>query len=177
MNGFDLQRTSYFRNFAGISTIVMIKEFENLKEADVELLLDAPIYVTILIAGADGNIDNKERKEAIDTAKSKQSRAREQLLEYYQVVWDRFEDRFNGLIASLPDDVEERNSTITKELRKLNFIFQKVDKNFAVKLHASLKDLAKRIAEASGGIMGYLSVSYEEQKLMDLKMIQDPAKK
>ncbi len=153
----------------------MIKEFENLKESEVAVLLDAPVLVTILIAGADGNIDSKERKEAIELAKSKQSRAREQLIEYYKVVWDKFESRFNELIDTLPEDTEERNKEITRELRKLNFIFPKVDKAFSIKLYGSLKDLAKRIAEASGGIMGYLSVSYEEQKLMDLRMIQDPS--
>ncbi|MEM6829901.1 MAG: hypothetical protein AAF551_05250, partial [Bacteroidota bacterium] len=61
------------------------------------------------------------------------------------------------------------------ELRKLNFILPKIDNNFAVKFYASLKELAKKIAEASGGVLGYLSVGYEEAKLMELKMLKDPA--
>lgn len=154
----------------------MIKEFENLREDEVNVLLDAPVYVAILIAGADGNIDKAERKEAISTAQSKQSREREQLLDYYKIVGDRFEDRFNSLIAELPTDTKELVSTITSELRKLNFILPKIDKAFGIKLYASLKDTAKKIAESSGGILGYLSVGYEEQKLMELKMINDPAK-
>jgi len=155
----------------------MIKEFENLREDEVEVLLNAPIYVAILIAGADGNIDKSERKEAIDVAHSKQSRAREQLVDYFKLVGESFEEKFNKFIDELPDDAEERNKAINTELRKLNFIFPKIDKNFSVKLYASLKELAKKIAEASGGILGYLSVSYEEQKLIELKMITDPDKK
>ena len=85
-------------------------------------------------------------------------------------------EKFNKLIDELPQDAEERNKVITSELRKLNFILPKVDKNFAAKLYASLKDLAKKIAEASGGILGYLSVSYEESKLIELRMINDPDK-
>lgn len=154
----------------------MIKEFENLREDEVQIMLDAPVYVAILIAGADGNIDKSERKEAINTARAKQSRAREQLVDYYKDVSERFESRFNELIDSLPSNVEERNKQIISELRKLNFIMPKLDKNFAIKLYASLKDLAKKIAEASGGVLGYLSVSYEEAKLMELKMINDPDK-
>ena len=155
----------------------MVKEFENLREDEVEVLLTAPVYVAILIAGADGDIDKSERKEAIEVAHSKQGRAREQLVEYYKAVGASFESKFNTLISELPEDAEERSKAITTELRKLNFILPKIDKNFSVKLYASLKDLAKKIAEASGGILGYLSVSYEESKLIELRMINDPEKK
>ncbi len=153
-----------------------VKEFENLREDEIQVMLEAPIYVSILIAGADGKIDNRERKEAIDVARSKQSRAREQLVDYYKLVGEDFEQKFNKFIDELPEDAKDRNKDIEQELRKLNFILPKIDRPFAIKFYASLKDLAKRIAEASGGILGYLSVSYEEQTLMDLKMINDPEK-
>ncbi len=154
----------------------MIAELEPLREDEIDVVVKAPVYVAILIAGADGNIDKSERKEAINVARSKQTRSREQLGEYYKLVGEGFEDNFNQLIDELPAGTEERVSAITKELRKLNFILPKVDKNFAVKLHASLKELAKKIAESSGGVLGYLSVGYEESKLMELKMINDPSK-
>ncbi|WP_462249815.1 hypothetical protein [Ekhidna sp.] len=153
----------------------MIPEFEPLREDEVQVMLQAPVYVAILIAGADGKIDKSERKEAIEVARSKQSRSREQLHEFYKLVGDHFEEHFNKLIDELPSGTDERISAITTELRKLNFILPKIDKNFAVKYHASLKDLAKKIAEASGGVLGYLSVSYEESKLMELKMIKELA--
>ncbi|MEP5613344.1 MAG: hypothetical protein ABJP45_13915, partial [Cyclobacteriaceae bacterium] len=95
--------------------------------------------------------------------------------DYYKLVGEGFEDNLNKLIDELPSGTEERISAITKELRKLNFILPKIDKHFSVKLHASLKELAKKIAESSGGVLGYLSVGYEESKLMDLKMLNDPA--
>ncbi len=109
-------------------------------------------------------------------AHSKQSRAREQLVDYYKLVGESFESKFNKLIDELPESAEERNKVLTAELRKLNFILPKMDKNFGVKLHASLKELAKKIAEASGGVLGYLSVSYEESKLIELQMIKEPGK-
>lgn len=151
----------------------MIPEFEPLREDEIDVLLKAPVYVAILIAGADGTIDKSERKEAIEVARNKQSRSREQLTEFYKAVGEGFETNFNKLIEELPSGTEARVSAITTELRKLNFILPKVDKNFAIKLHASLKDLAKKIAEASGGVLGYLSVSYEESRLMELKMIKE----
>lgn len=153
----------------------MIKQFEKLREDEVEVILKSPIYVAILIAGADGEIDKNERREAIEVSRNKQSRAREELIEFYAVVGETFETKFNELITELPSDTEERTKVISAELRKLNFIIPKIDKKLGISLHASLKDLAKRIAEASGGVMGYLSVSYEESKLVELKMINDPS--
>jgi len=74
----------------------------------------------------------------------------------------------------LPSGSDARTEEITKELRKLNHILPKIDHAFAVKLYASLKEMAKKVAEASGGVLGYMSVSYDEAKLMELRMIDDP---
>ena len=63
-----------------------------------------------------------ERKEAINIARNKQTRSREQLADFYKLVGEDFEDNFNKLIDELPSGTDERISAITKELRKLNFI-------------------------------------------------------
>ena len=47
----------------------MIAEFNQLDDAEIELLLKSPVLVCILIAGADGNIDQKEINEAIAVVK------------------------------------------------------------------------------------------------------------
>lgn len=153
----------------------MIKEFNTLRDDEIEVLLNAPVLVSILIAGADDNIDKSEIQQAVDIANSKQSRAREQLIDYYKEVGKNFHDKFVKFVNEMPDSPEGRAEIISKELRKLNFILPKIEQKFAIKLHASLKDMAKKVAEASGGILGYMSVSYEEAKLMELKMIDDPS--
>ena len=73
----------------------MIPEFEPLREDEIQVLLKSPVYVAILIAGADGKIDKSERKEAIEVARNKQSRSREQLAEFYKTVGEHFEENFN----------------------------------------------------------------------------------
>ncbi len=153
----------------------MITEFSTLRDDEIEVLLNAPVYVAILIAGADGEIDNKEIKQSIELVHGKQSRERAQLIEFYKEVGKTFEDKFFALSKDLPTGVDERNSAIISELRKLNHILPKIDHNFAVKMVASLKDMAKKIASASGGVLGYMSVSYEEAKLVELDMLKDPA--
>jgi len=154
----------------------MIPELQILRDDEVEALLKAPVLVSILIAGADDNIDKNEIKEAIALAKSKTTRAREGLVDFYKLVAKDFETDLQKMIAELPSTAAQRAPIISKELRRLNRIFVKLDKPYATKIYGSLKDMAKHVAEASGGILGYMSVSYEEAKLLELNMINDPSK-
>ena len=153
----------------------MIPEFAKLRDDEVEVLMKAPAYVSVLIAGADDDIDKNEIKKAIQLAKVKQQKAREVLLEYYKHVGERFEKDFMKMIEELPQKASERAPVINRELKKLNIILPKLPKNFAIEFYASMRDIAKKIAEASGGVLGYLSVSYEEAKLMELTDIKDPS--
>ena len=152
----------------------MLKEFEGLSEDEIDLLLSVPILISVLIAGADGIIDQKEKKEAILLSYAKHHHVTKQLEGYYKLVGHNFEEKLLTCIAKTSDDLDIRNGDLIQELRKLNSILPKLDKNFSIKFYASIEDWAKRIAEASGGILGYMSITYEEAKLLTLKMIRTP---
>ena len=152
----------------------MLKEFKGLSDDEIDLMLSVPILVSVLIAGADGNIDHREKKEAILLAYNKQYRATKELAGYYRLVGINFEEKLLTCIAKTSNDLDIRNSDLIYELRKLNLVLPKLDKHFSIKFYASIEDWAKRIAEASGGILGYMSVTYEEAKLLTLKMINTP---
>jgi len=152
----------------------MIADFDKLNEEEVESMLKVPLLVSILIAGADNEIDNSEIKKAVDISRSKQIRARKSLLDFYQEVGENFEDKLKILIQQYPVKSVERNPIIIDELEKVNTILPKLDKQFSTEFYESIKDIAKKVAEASGGVLGYMSIGYEESKLIDLKMIKDP---
>ncbi len=154
----------------------MIPEFNRLSTEETDLMFKAPFLIIILIAGADDKIDKHEMKQAISISKLKLKRARRELVEYYNIVGQDFEDKLKIFIHDLPKDTGERNEEISKELVKLNDIFPKLDKKFAVNFYESMKDIAKKIAESSGGVFGFMSVGYEESKMIDLKMIREPSK-
>lgn len=154
----------------------MIEQFKNLEESEVEVMFKIPILVSILIAGADNNIDNTEIKKAISLSKIRQQKARKDLIDYYKIVGADFEDKLKILIQQYPVDADDRNPLIIEELKKLNAILPKLDKNFAVDIYQSIRDIARQVAEASGGLLGYLAVGYEESKFVSLDMIQDPSK-
>jgi hypothetical protein len=154
----------------------MIQEFEQLDHEESELMYALPIYVSILIAGADGTIDGSEIKKAVSLSGLKTLKARKELLEYYKTVNQDYEDKFKMTIANLPRGAKEREKLLIENISKVNDIFPKIEKAFSIKLYASIKDIAKHIAEASGGVFGYMSVGYEESKLLELKMIKNPGK-
>lgn len=154
----------------------MIEEFKNLTQEEVEVMYKVPVLVSILIAGADNDIDRSEIRQAVSLSKIKQTKAREDLIDYYKEAGKDFEDKMKVMIQQYPARSEERNPLIIAELKKLNSILPKLNNNFAQEFYGSIKDIAKKIAESSGGLLGYMAVGYEESKLIALDMVKDPAK-
>jgi hypothetical protein len=153
----------------------MINYLDPLNEEEKLFLQKAPVLVAILIAGADNKIDKSEIKEALRISRYKPIKARILLKDFYSSIGDEFEYNLIEEIASLPREARKRTPLILDELKKLNTIFPKLDRKFAIQFYESMKDIAKKIAKSSGGVLGYISVDYEESKLMELKVIKNPA--
>ena len=154
----------------------MIPEFDRLSQSEIELMQKAPILACILIAGADDNIDDKEIKGSIELAKKKHKKFKGgALANFYLDMSQDFEDKLKIVIQSYPVDAKKRNAIITEELGKINMIWPKLEKNFALKFYISMKDIALNTAESSGGLLGMKSVGDEEARLVELPMIKDPS--
>jgi hypothetical protein len=153
----------------------MIKELARLKESEVELMLKAPVLLCILIAGADGTIDRKEIKEAINVTVKKKDKTI--LDSYFKEVSQDFEDKLKILLQSYPYESTQRSPILIQELSQLNPILRKLDKVFSIPFYDMLKELAEKIAGSSGGFWGMMSVDSEEAKYIRLPMIEDPSLK
>ncbi|WP_276373393.1 hypothetical protein [Chryseolinea sp. H1M3-3] len=151
----------------------MIKELERLTGSEAEQMLKAPILLCILIAGADGTIDRKEIKEAINVAVKKKEKTI--LDNYFKEVSTDFEDKLKVLLQSYPYESTQRNPILIQELSQLNPILKKLDKTFSKPFYDMLKELAEKIAGSSGGLWGMMSVDSEEAKYIRLPMLEDPA--
>lgn len=154
----------------------MINYFQPLNEEEIDVIRKAPLHVAILIAGADNNIDRLELKEALRISRLKPIKGRNLLVNFYKEISRDFEFNLTEEIASLPREARKRNPVIISELEKLNKILPKLDRKFAIQFYESMKDIAFRIAKASGGVLGYIAVGYEESKLMELRMVKNPAR-
>ena len=152
----------------------MTKPLETLEVTAQEALLKTPALITILIAGSDGTIDEEELAAGTNLTRWKTINARPDLLAYYQLVDARFENDVKELMAELPEDKIDRCQELVKRISTNDEHLHRLPSVFAQQLYSSWKELAKRIAEASGGVLGYLSIGYDESKLVNLQMLTPP---
>ena len=153
----------------------MVSQLGLLSSEEQEFMLKAPILVCILIAGADGDIDRNEIREAIALAKKKQKNATDGLMELYREVSEDFEDKLKVLLQSYPVEVTQRNPLLVEELTQLNLILPKLKQSLAVSYYESICDLALKIAKSSGGWFGMKSIGEAEARYVKLPMIKNPA--
>ena len=149
----------------------MIPQFETLSKEEKDLMTDALSLITILIAGADGNIEPKEKEWAAKIAKIRTYSNPDELHDYYVMVGGNFAKRNEELIAALPKEVGNRNLNISDQLSLLNAIFPKLDPHYAALLYDSFVSFAEHVAKAAGGFLGIGSVNAAEAKWVNLPML------
>lgn len=149
----------------------MIPQFDGLNDSDQQLLTDAIPLITTLIAGADGDIDTKEKEWAAKIMEIRGYKHPTALKEYYQHVGETFAKRLDDIIASMPSDMAQRNQMISDELAQLNEVFPKMEQLHSALLYKSFTSFAEHVAKASGGFLGFAAISREEARFVDLPMV------
>ena len=151
----------------------MIPEFRKLTDPEAELMFRAPVLVCILIAGADGRIDNKEIRQAIAFVSSKKTNP--VLEQFFALLAEDFEDKIKITIQSFPYESTQRTPLLLEELSHVNHLLKKVPTDFGLAFYDMLRSLAEKVAASSGGIFGINSITAEESKYIRLPMIEKPA--
>jgi hypothetical protein len=146
----------------------------SLNDSEKELILKGPLLVCILIAGADGEIDNTEVKEAIQIAQN-QKWVKSNLQSFFKEVATDFEDKLKIILQAYPVDAEKRNAQIVNELSQLDSLWGKLEPDFAHSYYDMLRYLAQKIAASSGRF--WKKIGDEEARLLDLPMVNNPTKK
>lgn len=149
----------------------MIDLFQKFNDQQAEQLVDAIPLITILIAGADGNIDNEEKEWGEKLTKIRSYSNPELLNDYYQQVGETYHDKLEALIISLPNDVDKRTAVVSERLAALNPILAQLDQRDGHNLYKSFVTFAEHVAKASGGFLRIGAISKAESKLIDLPMI------
>jgi len=153
----------------------MIAQFNRLSSEEQEFMQKAPILVAILIAGADGDIDRSEIREGMIQAEKKQKNSSPAMTALYGQISEDFEDKLKIVLQDYPLEAGLRNERISDELTRLNSIWPKVDQAFAVQYYQSISDLALKIAQSSGGLLGLRSIGAAEAKYVKLPTVTNPA--
>jgi hypothetical protein len=137
-------------------------------------MYQVPDMITILIAGADDDIEEKETDAASKMTKLRSEMGDDELHAYYHEVNEHFDTVLRLLLDQYPRMAESRNPIIAKQLEEVNTILAKLEPGFAASFYKSIKSFAKRVAESAGGVLGFASVSKEEKQWMGLDMITEP---
>jgi hypothetical protein len=155
----------------------MVSQLALLNDEEQTLMLNVPALVTILVAGSDKVISDKELDWAEKTISFRSRKEGSVLQDYYYEVSKFIDDSIKDFLTKLPEDVSKRTLEIGEILYKVNSIWPKLDQDFAKALYNSFLTYAEQVAQASGGILGSSAVSPEEKELMKLSMINPPGVK
>lgn len=154
----------------------MLKEFRNLEASEITRLKDALPLITILVAGADDNMDEVELTEAQRLADIRSFVNTGLLTGFYEQVAEGLAQRINALSLELPNEVVARQAEITSRLEPLNAIFAKMARPFGYLYYRDFVSFAHHIAEAHGGFMRFMTVGPKEAKVIELPMLTPVAK-
>jgi hypothetical protein len=146
--------------------------FKSLLPEEYDLLKDAIPLITILIAGADGNIDTEERTWAEKVTNIRSYSLPEEYRGYYLDVGHNFSDHLDALIAELPNDVVDRQMEIMRRMSPLNDILAKLETKVSAAIYDEWRSFARHVARASGGFLKFWSISAEEKKWIALPMLR-----
>ena len=149
-----------------------IPQFSSLSSEETALLFHAPALVTCLIAGSEDKIDETEEQQSKHLVRIRATTGDPLLFDYYKEVEVNFDEQLNNLVSKYGNiQAAPRTDILVAELEKLNEILPKIDSLFARIYLKSLRSLAQAIAESSGGVLGFFSISYEESQVVGLEMI------
>ena len=134
------------------NTNPMKEQFESLTEEEKRLLYKAPVLVSVLASCSFNEVNKAQKADAIKLAHLKTFTAAPLLLSYYAEVEKGFKEQFEYAVEKYFPFDENKQNEIKKELHKINFVISKLDKKYAIALHASLDKFAKHVKKARHSI-------------------------
>ena len=149
----------------------MLDNLTRLDEDEIQELYDAIPVITLLIAGADGEIDDLELAHSEKITKIRGFSGHETMQDFYDKVGEDYSERLKRWLKVVPQDTEERTNHLSARIEKLNPILAKLDPESGARMYKSLTSFAKHVAKASGGFLGIGSINKAEAELMDLPML------
>lgn len=152
----------------------MLEHINNLTAEEKDIIIHSPMYVSVLIAGADGDISDQEKQRILELIHTKTFSEKYELKELYQTLDHDAGQGLRETLASLPEDRDERSTILGNKLARLNTIMPKLERRFQIHLYKSLRQFAHYIATADGGFWGVGAVKHSENEFLKLPMINDP---
>jgi hypothetical protein len=130
----------------------MIKQFEHLSPAEQELLLKAPVIVSVLSSCSYKTVNKVQKADAINLAHFKTITANPLLLSYYNEVDKNFKEEFEGMVKQYYPFDEENRTALKNKLKEINALIAKLDKDYASILVKSLEKYSRHVKRAGHSV-------------------------
>ena len=131
----------------------MIEQIENLSQKEREILLKAPILVSVLAASEDHDISDSQKADVIELEHIKTFSAKPILIPYYKEVEKDFKKHFEETVKKYFPFDDAKREALKKEINLLNTVIAKLDKEFAQTLHTSLSNYAENVKKANNSLL------------------------
>ncbi len=127
--------------------------YKDLTIDEKDKLLKIPAYISLLAANTDGQMNEKEKKEAIQFTHMKTYSCDPLLASFYYDAEKVFLSNIETLDRQLPKGTKEREETIKMELEKMEPILAKLGEDYSSLIHESMKSYTKHVSKAHGNAL------------------------
>ena len=149
----------------------MHNKFSHLSSEELTILHETPMFVSLLIAAADNEIDFKETEWAEKVTLFRIKTAHHSLRDFYANAHNVIKESMALNLDMLPDAYDARMQYLSDKVARINPILPKLDENTKDRMLESFQSLALSIAEISGGMFSFFSHNPDEEKWLHLPMI------
>ena len=122
--------------------------FGTLDEKDKELLVKAPVIITLLAAATEGELDRTEIRDAIEMAHLRTFTAPESLQSYYREVERIFQNELDKMINDYSPFNKRNRNEIAKKMDEVYAVIKGLDEDYGSRLLQSLNSYAKHVSES-----------------------------
>lgn len=145
----------------------MIRQFEQLSDAEQSLLLKAPALVSVYVSSSLNRINAARKADAIKLAHLKSFTANALLIPYYIEVEKYFKADFENIVQQYaPLDAAKRNQ-LKKMIEQVFTTINKLETPFAKLLSNSLYKYANHVRHGDRTTLEYFIFPYPLLGLMD----------
>ena len=152
----------------------MLYQLQKLSSEEQTSIKRSPIWVTLLVACADYDIQEKEIDRAKEIIHIKSYALQNDLKNLYKELDANIEQEIDQALAAIPAGGNDRIQYLEEKISELNPILGKLDSTFNKQLYKSLKSVALAVAQSDGGLFGVGRISDEEERYISLPMLKKP---
>ena len=152
----------------------MLYQLQKLSSEEQTSIKRSPIWVTLLVACADYDIQEKEIDRAKEIIYIKSYALQNDLKNLYKELDANIEQEIDQALAAIPSAGNDRIQYLEEKISELNPIFEKLDSTFNKQLYKSLKSIALAVAQSDRGLFGVGRISHEEEHYISLPMLKKP---